>query len=144
MKRLTLAASIIVALMVGFGIGSFFLPMRASTTSMTSGKLYEVEFTQPGACSQDVWLAPWAVVLNSQTIVRPPNATLPLSENSFADSPAYGNYSAIWFSIRNGTYSYTVLPKAFLGQSGNLTIAGKDTVVEVPATYTILCTTTSG
>jgi hypothetical protein len=105
--------------------------------------LYEVEFTQQGVCSPQVWLAPWGVVLNSLTVVRPPNATLPLSENGFVASPAYGNYSAIWFSVHNGTYSYVVLPSAILAQSGNVTVMGKDVVVQVhPAP--VSCTTTTG
>jgi len=143
MKRLTLATSIIIALIAGLGIGSFFFPAEPSITTLTSGKLYEIEFTQQGECSPQVWLAPWGVVLNSQTIIRPSNATLPLSENSFAASPSYVNYSAIWFSVHNGTYSYTVLPTAFLMQSGNVTVVGKDVVVEVPSAP-IACTTTSG
>jgi hypothetical protein len=141
MSRLAVAASIIVALIAGLGVGSLLLPANTST-ALASGKLYEVEFTQQGVCSPQVWVAPWAVVLDSQTIVRPPNATLPLSENSYGASPSYGNYSAIWFSVRNGTYSYTVLPKVALDQSGNLTIAGKDSVVEVHAAP-IGCTTTT-
>jgi len=143
MKGLTLATSIIIALIAGLGIGSYFFPAEPSTTTLTSGKMYEVEFTQPGECSPEVWLAPWSVVLNSQTIVRPSNATLPLSENSFSASPSYVSYSAIWFSVHNGTYSYVVLPTAFLMQSGNVTVMGKDVVVEVPSAP-ISCTTPTG
>jgi hypothetical protein len=80
--------------------------------------------------------------MDKQTIVQPSNATLPLSESSFQASPSFENYSAIWFSVPNGTYSYAILPQVALPQhSGSVTVDGKDTTVEVQGAA-ISCTTT--
>ncbi|MGD0319308.1 MAG: hypothetical protein ABSB56_06415 [Nitrososphaerales archaeon] len=132
--------SVAFALVIGLGIGSVFFPMGNQTNGQSH--LYEVEFTQQGVCSPKVWAAPWAVVMDKQTIVQPSNATLPLSESSFQASPSFENYSAIWFSVPNGTYSYAILPQVALPQhSGSVTVDGKDTTVEVQGAA-ISCTTT--
>ncbi|MGP8057974.1 MAG: hypothetical protein ACLP9K_10300 [Nitrososphaerales archaeon] len=132
--------SVAIALVIGLGIGSVFFPMGNQTNGQSH--LYEVEFTQQGVCSPKVWAAPWAVVMDKQTIVQPSNATLPLSESSFQASPSFENYSAIWFSVPNGTYSYAILPQVALPQhSGSVTVDGKDTTVEVQGAA-ISCTTT--
>ena len=105
--------------------------------------LYEVEFIQQSACPGGIWLAPWSVTLNNQTIVRPSGATLPLSEGGFQAGGTFQNDSVISFSVPNGTYSYSIDPKAFLGQAGNLTVDGDDIIVQVhPAP--VLCTTSTG
>jgi len=126
---------------IGLGIGSVFFPMGTPTNGQSH--LYEVEFTQQGVCSPKVWTAPWAVVMDKQTIAQPSNATLPLSENSFKASPSFENYSAIWFSVPNGTYSYAILPQLALPQhSGSVTVDGMDTTIEVHGAA-ISCTTTA-
>gem|GEM_PF-6437600 len=80
---------------------------------------------------------------HQQTIAQPSNATLPLSESHFEALSSYGNYSVIWFSVPNGTYSYSILPQAFPQHSGSVTVNGMDTTIEVQAA-TILCTETTG
>jgi len=133
--------SVAVALVIGLGIGSFFFPMGTPTNGQS--RLYEVEFTQQGVCSPRVWTAPWAVIMDKQTIAQPSNATLPLSENSFKAEPSYGNYSAIWFSVLDGTYSYVILPQLALPQhSGNVTVDGVDTTIDVHGAA-VSCTTTA-
>jgi hypothetical protein len=132
---------------IGIEIGSVSFPRsttstRTVTTTSTGGAplLYEIEFVQQSACPGGYWLAPWAVILNNQTIVRPSGAELPLSESGFQAQGNFENYSVISFSVPNGTYSYTVYPENFLGQTGNLTVNGDDTVVEVHAAP-VSCTT---
>jgi len=140
MEKKGVVVSVAIALVIGLGIGSVFFPMGNQTNGQSH--LYEVEFTQQGVCSPKVWAAPWAVVMDKQTIVQPSNATLPLSESSFQASPSFENYSAIWFSVPNGTYSYAILPQVALPQhSGSVTVDGKDTTVEVQGAA-ISCTTT--
>ena len=80
------------------------------------------------------YLFPWGVTVGSQTIVLPSNATLPLSYNGSHRS-GESNYSAIWFSLPDGTYSYKIIPDDPLGahQSGNVTVDGSDLVVQVYA-----------
>jgi len=120
---------ILIALVIGIAISSVPFPSstastRTVTVTSTGGAslLYEIEFIQQGACSGGYWLAPWAVTLNKQTIVRPSGAKLPLSESGFQAQGNFENYSVISFSVPNGTYSYTVYPQNFLGQTGNLTV----------------------
>ena len=83
--------------------------------------------------------------LDNQTVVQPSNATLPLSyANTHLTSS--GNYSDIWFSLPNGTYSYTILPKNIFGQeqSGNVTINGSGAVIQVYSFVTPFgCSTTA-
>ncbi|MGD0478494.1 MAG: hypothetical protein ABSB29_10080 [Nitrososphaerales archaeon] len=140
MERKGVIVSVAIALVIGLGIGSVFFPMGTPTNGQS--RLYEVEFTQQGVCSPKVWTAPWAVVMDKQTIARPSNVTLPLSESLFNSLPSYENYSAIWFSVPNGTYSYAILPQAFPPHSGSVTVDGMDTTIEVHGA-TILCTVTT-
>lgn len=141
MEKKGVIVSVAIALVIGLGIGSVFFPMGIQTNEQS--RLYEVEFTQQGVCSPKVWTAPWAVVMDKQTIAQPSNATLPLSENSFKASPSFENYSAIWFSVPNGTYSYAILPQLALPQhSGSVTVDGMDTTIEVHGAA-ISCTTTA-
>ena len=102
----------------------------SSVISTQTGTLYEVEFTQQQPCPYGGgWTYPWAVVLNDQTVVEPSNATLGVSEGTIAHNDV--NYSAIWFSLPNGTYSYTILPSTYFEQSGNVTVADSGTVILV-------------
>jgi hypothetical protein len=154
MRGMVLISIIVVALVMGLAIGSTsFLTSTSTTgsvtttvtpTSTTTGasRLYELQFIQQGVCSPPVWLAPWAVALNNQTIVRPSNATLPLSENRYEASPSYAKYSTITFSVPNGSYNYTVYP-SFLSQTGVVTIDGSDVVIQVHGAP-IPCTTATG
>lgn len=101
-----------------------------------------VDFVQQSACPGGIYLAPWEVMLGNMTAVQPSNATLPLSESSFEAAHAFFNDSIISFLVPNGTYPYQVLPKAFLGMSGTLTVNGSDVIVEVHAAP-VSCTTTT-
>ena len=120
-----------------------------TSTSATTGEtsqLYQVEFTEESNCFYGSWFTPWGVDLDGQTVVQPSNATLPLSFNG---GPFTGdsNYSTIWFSLPDGTYSYTILPNDPLGsaQSGNVTVDGSDVTVQVYAFVEAMgCSTTSG
>ena len=140
MEKKGVIVSVAIALVIGLGIGSVFFPMGTRTNGPS--RLYEVEFTQQGVCSPKVWTAPWAVVMDKQTIAQPSNAMLPLPESGSTALSSYENYSVIWFSVRNGTYSYSILPQAFLQRSGTMTVDGMDTTVVVQAA-TILCTETA-
>ncbi len=142
-----LIAIAVVTLAIGLGIGSVSFPTsttvtRTLTTTPTgASRLFEVEFIQQGVCSDpEVWLAPWAVSLNNVTIVRPSNATLPLSESSFGAGPSGENYSTISFSVPNGTYNYTVYPRSFLGETGIVTVDGSDVLITVNGAP-VSCTT---
>jgi hypothetical protein len=129
-----LAAAIIIAgVVIGAAIfASSYLGTSRTVTETTTSELYQVEFLQGSNCPPGSWLVPWAVVLNGQTVVQPSNATLPLSYNG-SRYTGDSNYSAIWFSLPNGTYNYTILPKNSLGneQSGSLTISGNGAVIQV-------------
>jgi hypothetical protein len=144
----SLGAIIVVSLIIGFAIGILYYSRPPTTTTVTavaSGRFYEVAFTEASACSPPVWQAPWGVVLDGRTtIIRPSNASLPLSNSSFIISYNYGNYSIIWFSLPNGTYSYSVIPRGGgSASSGNVTVSGSDTTVEVYGAATVLCTSIS-
>ncbi len=146
-KQLIPIAVAVVALVAGLGIGSVSFPTTTTTTKTVTTpagapRLYEVEFAQQGVCSPEVWLAPWAVTLNNQTVVRPSNATLPLSENSFGAGASGENYSVIAFSVPDGTYSYIVYPQSFLGQTGNVTVDGSDVLITVHGAP-VSCTTST-
>ena len=120
-----------------------------SSSSSSTAQLYQLEFLQESNCPYGSWLFPWAVVLNNSTmVVQPSNATLPLSYSS-THLTSNGNYSTIWFSVPDGTYNYAVLPSNFYGteQSGTVTIAGSNAIIEVTAFATAMgcsSTTTSG
>jgi hypothetical protein len=79
------------------------------------------------------------VTVGNQTIVQPSNATLPLSYNG-SHLTGESNYSAIRFSLPNGTYSYTIIPHDPLGsaQAGNVTVDGSNVVVQVYAFITAM------
>jgi len=145
-----IAASLFVA--VGTPTKTTTITSTATSVSTTtqaegSSRLYQVEFSQESNCPYGVWVVPWAVVLNNQTIVQPSNATLPLLRSTNGTSDDFDiNYSAIWFSLPNGTYSYTIFPKNFYGQeqSGNVTIDRSDVVVQVSAFITAMgCSSTA-
>ncbi|MHB8566445.1 MAG: hypothetical protein ACYC7D_08580 [Nitrososphaerales archaeon] len=119
--------------------------VQTSNTSTSTGdsgtvQLYQLEFVQQSNCPYGSWLLPWAVVLDNTSVVgQPSNATLPLTYNG-THLTSDSNYSAIWFSVPNGTYSYTILPKNFYGieESGNVTIEGSNVVVRIGAFITAM------
>jgi hypothetical protein len=153
-----LAIAILVAgVVIGAGIfaASYVGTSRTVTETITvtstpasgsgASQLYQVEFSEESNCFYGSWFIPWGVDLDGQTVVQPSNATLPLSFNG-APLTSDGNYSAIWFSLPNGTYSYTILPNDPLGsaQSGNVTVDGSDVTVQVYAFVEAMgCSTTS-
>ena len=56
------------------------------------------------------------------------------------------SYSTIVFSVPNGPYNYTVLPKNFYGveQSGTVTVDGSNVEFQISAFVTAMgCTTTT-
>ena len=111
-----------------------------------TSQLCQLEFVQESNYAYESWLVPWAVVLdNSTMLVQPSNATLPLTYNG-AHLTSNSNYSAIWFSVPDGSYDYTVLPSSFRGemQSGTVTIVGSNVVVQVSAFITAMsCSSTT-
>ena len=126
-------------------VSSTTLFLTITTTVVTSSNqsdLFFVDFVQQSACPGGIYLAPWEVILGNMKEVQPNNATLPLSEFSFEAAHGFYNDSIISFLVPNGTYSYQVLPKAFLGMSGNLTVKGSDLIVDVRAAP-VSCTTTT-
>ena len=146
MRNGAVAALLVVAIVPGAGAGYFIgTSTHGPATSTLTSHLYQVEFIQESNCPYGSWLIPWGVVMNHQTVVQPSNATLPLS---YAASRLTDNstYSTIWFSLPNGTYTYSILPNDPLGtkQSGNVTVSGSRVVVQVYAFVTSMgCSTTS-
>ena len=147
-------AIVIASVVIGGGIiASSYLGTSHTVTETTTrfltqtgtSQLYQVEFLQESNCPYGSWLYPWGVMLGNQTIVQPSNATLPLSYDG-SHLTGESNYSTIWFSLPNGTYSYTIIPNDPLGspQSGNVTVDGSNFVVQVYAFGEAMgCTTTS-
>jgi hypothetical protein len=145
-----LAVAIVIAIVVVGGavvVSSYLGASRRVTTSGTS-QPHRLEFVQESNCPYGSWLVPWAVVINHQTVVQPSNATLPLSYGSsrLTDN---STYSTIWYSLPNGTYNYSILPKNIFGQeqTGNVTVDGSNVVVQVTAFITSMgcsSTTTGG
>jgi hypothetical protein len=133
-----LAVSIVVAAVIVsasiLAYPSFQTTVTKTLTVDGTSQLYQVEFVQESSCPYGSWLFPWGVMLGSQTVVQPSNATLPLS---YSESHLTSNssYSTIWFSLPNGTYSYTIIPNDPTGsaQSGNVTVDGTSVVVQVYA-----------
>ncbi len=139
-------AIVIASVVIGGGIvaSSYLGASRTVTETTTSiltqtrtSQLYQVEFLQESNCPYGSWLYPWGVMVGNQTIVQPSNATLPLSFNG-NHLTGESSYSTIWFSLPNGTYSYTTIPDDSLGsaQSGIVTVDGGDVVVLVYAFVT--------
>jgi hypothetical protein len=138
-------------------VGAPFSGVWTNSTECLPGscsQLYQLEFVEDSNCPYGVWQLPWAVVLNNSTmVVQPSNAPLSSltyssnyslsSEQQLAGSE--GNYSTISFSLPNGTYDYTILPKDPFNreQSGSVTINGSDVQVEVWEFVTAMGCTTS-
>jgi hypothetical protein len=154
MKRPILISLLIVSLLAGFGIASIISPYSTITETVTANattpstttsttksdsnesvqRLYELEFIQKGQCSPQVWLAPWAVVLDNQTIVQPSNATLPSLGSGAVYSHAFENDSTITFSVPDGTYNYELFPQqGGFGGNGSVTIDDSDASVQIYA-----------
>jgi hypothetical protein len=136
MPSKSIAVGTLLLLMLGLGFGSVLFPRAiAQPSKQTTSQLYQLEFLQESNCPYGSWLFPWAVVLNnSSVIVQPSNATLPVTYDEAPISLTSDiNYSTIWFSVPNGTYNYTVLPKDPFNaeQSGNVTVDGTDVEVQV-------------
>lgn len=104
-----------------------------------------MEFRQESNCPYGSWLVPWAVVLDNHTVViQPSNTTLPLTYGG-AHLTSDSNLSTIWFSVPNGTYDYTILPKNYYGveQNGTVAVNSRDVVVQVSTFVTAMgCSTT--
>lgn len=111
--------------------------MTSISTAVTeTSHLYQLEFLQESNSPYESLLIPWAVVLDGEMVVQPSDATMPASgttDELYITSNS--SYSAIWFSVPNGTYSYSILPVFSLGseQSGNVTIDGSNVQVQVYA-----------
>jgi hypothetical protein len=124
-----------------FSSSSFQTTTKAvtTTTPAITTTSHEVEFVQESNCPYGSWLFPWGVVVGSQAVVQPSNATLPLSYSG-SHLTSDSNYSTIWFSLPNGTYNYTIIPNDPLGspQSGNITVDGGNVVVQVYAFSTAM------
>jgi hypothetical protein len=149
MRNGTVAALLVLAILVGalagYLIGTSNRSATTSTSSHESPRLYQLGFIQESNCPYGSWLVPWAVLLNNHTVVvQPSNATLPLSYAG-AHLTSDSNYSAIWFSVPNGSYGYTILPKNYQGveQNGTVTVDGGNVQVQISAFVTAMgCTTT--
>jgi hypothetical protein len=117
----------------------------ASRTSTGASQLFRVEFQQESRCPYGVWLVPWGVMMDNQTVVQPSNATLPLAYS--ATHLSYNStYSTIWFSVPEGTYGYSILPNDSYGQGqqGNVTVDGSNILVQVTAFFTEMgCSSTT-
>lgn len=144
-------AVVVVIFLLALGLGAGFVlstRMPSTTTTTTTSvqtttvsssgqqasRLYELVFNQTGFfCSSVAYASPWAVSLNNKTtIVEPASATAPIQESGVEEySPSFKNTSVIIFSVPNGTYSYTILPKSVFQQSGNITVSSSDQVVRV-------------
>jgi hypothetical protein len=159
---LSLIGVAVILLVIGAALGSIAFPMtktetttQVTTTTQTaihsttetiltqtstlSNRLYDLIFIQMGACPQEYYFAPWSVTLNNRTtIVEPPNASLPISEQSGISSTRFKNYSTIAFSVLPGTYNYNIEPQNFLpNSSGNATITNRDVTIQIgPGTVT--------
>jgi len=128
------AVLLVVAILAGAAVGYL---IGTSSQSGAAPHLYQLEFVQESNCPYGSWLVPWGVMVNHQTVAQPPNATLSLSYGTtrLTDN---STYSTILFSLPNGTYNYSILPKDPLGQeqSGNVTVDGSMVVVQVYAFIT--------
>jgi hypothetical protein len=149
MRKGVIATLLVVAILAGAGAG-YFISAKTITQTVTSGnespRLYQLEFIQESNCPYGSWLVPWAVVLdNHMVVVQPSNATLPLSYVG-ARLTSDSNYSTIWFSVPNGAYDYTILPKNFFGveQNGTVKVNGGNVQVQISAFVTAMgCSTTA-
>jgi len=148
MRDEVLIALLVVLVIASAGTGYFVGTSSQSATTSTSGnpRLYQLEFIQESNCPYGSWLLPWAVMLDTNTVVvQPSNATLPVSYAG-AHLTSDTNYSTIWFSVPNGTYDYTILPSNISGveQNGTATVSGGNVQVQVSAFITAMgCSTTS-
>ena len=146
MRNGVIVSLLVVAILAGAGAGYFIRTSNQSgVTSTLTSHLHQLGFIQESNCPYGSWLVPWAVVINHQTVVQPSNATLPLSYSA-SRLTGNGTYSTIWFSLPNGTYNYTILPKNIFGQeqTANVTVDGSGLQISVIAFVTPFgCSTTS-
>ena len=103
-------------------------------------------FQETGSCGiiPVAYQAPWSVTLGNWTEVEPP--TGPAYNLSANWSPTFVNYSAIVFSVPNGTYLYTARPSDVLSPaSGSLRVSGADSIVMIsgPSFLCVGTTTTT-
>ncbi len=132
-------ALVIVAFVAGTAFGAVFFKASVSHTSSRL-TLYELAFTQQGACSPAVYAAPWGVVLNgNSTVIEPAGQIIPTS--GYVAQPSFKNYSVIEFAVTQGTYEYSIEPSGMAQSGGNVTMSNSDMTVIV-AGPTISCTTT--
>jgi len=130
MRNGVVAVLLVVAILAG--AAASYLIGTSHPSGNASTRQYQLEFIQESNCPYGSWLVPWAVVLSGHTEVQPSNATLPLSYGG-THLTSDSNYSTIRFSVLNGTYDYTVLPKNFLGeeQNGTVTVGGGNVQVQI-------------
>lgn len=140
------AVLLVLAMLVGAGAGYFIgTSGQSAVTSTLTSHQYQLEFIQESNCPYGSWLVPWAVMIDHQTVTQPSNATLPLSYGT-SRLTSNSTYSTIWFSLPNGTYTYSILPKNIFGQdqTGNVTVDGSDLQISVIAFVEPFgCSTTS-
>lgn len=136
-----LIAGVLMSTSLSVVVGAAETATSVSTSATGTSHLYELEFVQESNCPYGSWLIPWAVVVDNETLVQPSNATVP-TPSSYTDSRLTSNssYSAIWFSVPDGTYNYTILPDNFYGavETGTATIDGSNVEVMVYAFITAM------
>jgi hypothetical protein len=142
MRNGVVAVLLVAVIALGAGAGYLVGTENGHTTTLQT---HGVEFVQESNCPYESLIVPWGVEVGHQTVTQPSNATLPLS---YASSRLTSNstYSTIWFSLPQGTYTYSILPNNFHGQevSGNVTVDGSGVVVPVTAFITAMgCSSTS-
>jgi len=150
MKNGVVATLLVVAILAGAGVGYYvgYAGQSAVTShAKTTGSAvlpgpYTLTFRQREVCSPSFWMLPWSVTLDGATEkVQPPNASIP---PAYYYSTSNATLSTIVFFVGNGTYQWKSFPSSGYGDpsSGNVTIAGSDTVIQVDG-FPTSCTTTS-
>jgi hypothetical protein len=138
---------ILLASLVGFGIGYSGQRNQVSTTSLTQTttqtitlstsskgstsppELYELGFNQTPVCNLPRMIIPWYVTLgNKTTIVEPPGDNL----SECCTLTSYNrSYTPIIFSLPNGVYNFSVFPNELYPRNGTIMIDGKDENIEL-------------
>ncbi len=101
------------------------------TTSTISSGLNKIVFQESGACDPPAYVAPWSVTLGEQTLAQPPNATLPIPNDSFSAAPNNSIYSQMVFYVPNGTYHYSISPSSMLAgfpSAGTISINSSEVI----------------
>lgn len=119
---------------------------QASAIHTSSQVHHNLIFNQTGVCLPPKYLIPWMVVLHSQSGLTSTKIQ-PSSKANFSEccslSPSFKNYSTIIFTVPDGKYTYSITPNELLPDSGTVTVAGKDAVVQLYITITSCGSTTA-